>query len=280
MTAILVRLSKSAAWESYHRVRDGEHALASAQVTQKAARAPNSLLLPEEEGRVIAWIDERQRQGDCPSPREVRDFAGDLFERRTHRERTFTRDWSRGFRKRQSEGLLVSVGAAKEAQRTKVTRGFVLAYFAELGNVLPACLTPNQIMNLDEIGLPVRPMKGKTRKLVSLKSCAVRPTFHEEKGVSHVSLVATVTPGGQTLTPLMLTTTDLQFTSGELAILRRTFAAYRAAHGYMTAASMMFYLNHIADPYVMFLRVTRQDLPLMVYLVMDNHRTHNTPDVL
>jgi hypothetical protein len=161
---------------------------ASAQVIQRAARAPNSLLLPEEEEHVITWIGERQ--GDCPSPREVRDFAGDLFERRTYHERTFTREWWRGFRKRQSEELLVSVGAAKEAQKTEVTRGSMVAYFAELGNILLACVTPDQIMNMGETGLSVRPMKGKTRKLVSLRSCAVRPTFHEQKDLSHVSMVA------------------------------------------------------------------------------------------
>jgi hypothetical protein len=135
MIAILLRMSKSAVWEGYHRVKDREHALASAQVIQKVARVPNLLLLPEEEKHVIAWIGERQ--GHRPSPREVHDFAGGLFERRTHHERTFTQDWWRGFGKRQSEELLVSVGAAKEAQRTEVTRGSVLAYFAELGMFCP-----------------------------------------------------------------------------------------------------------------------------------------------
>jgi hypothetical protein len=33
---------------------------------------------------------------------------------------------------------------------------------------------------------------------------------------------------------------------------------------------MMFYLNHIVAPYVMFPRVTRQDRALVVHLVMDN----------
>jgi hypothetical protein len=113
-------------------------------------------------------------------------------------------------------------------------------------------------------------MKSKTRKLVFLESCVERVIFHQEKDVSHVSLVATFTLGSQALTPLMLTTTDIPFKSEELAILRRTFAAYRTARGSMTAASMMFYLNHIVAPYVIFLRVTRQDPALMVYVVMDN----------
>jgi hypothetical protein len=67
----------------------------------------------------------------------------------------------------------------------------------------------------------------------------------------------------------MLTLTDLPFKSEELAILRRTFAAYRtSSRSYMTAASMMVHLNHVVAPYVMFLRVARQD-PAMVFLVMD-----------
>jgi hypothetical protein len=95
-----------------------------------------------------------------------------------------------------------------------------------------------------------------------------------------VPLVATITLGGQAPTPLMLTITDLPFKSEELTILRRIFAADRITRGCRTAASMMFYLNHIVAPYVMFRRVTRQYPALMVYLVMDNHGTHNTPDVL
>jgi hypothetical protein len=46
------------------------------------------------------------------------------------------------------------------------------------------------------------------------------------------------------------------------------FTRYSLSH--RTAASVMFYLNHIVAPYVMFLRVARQDPALMVYLVMDN----------
>jgi hypothetical protein len=94
--------------------------------------------------------------------------------------------------------------------------------------------------------------------------------FTKKKDVSHVSLVATVALGGQTLTPLMLTTTDLPFKSEKLAILHRTFGADRTACGCMTAASMMFCLIHIVAPYVIFLRVTRQEPALMAYLVMDN----------
>jgi hypothetical protein len=48
----------------------------------------------------------------------------------------------------------------------------------------------------------------------------------------------------------------------------------------MTAASLNFYLGTIVVPYVRFLRITRQDPGLMIYLAMDNHGTHNTAVIL
>jgi hypothetical protein len=92
---------------------------------------------------------------DCPSPREVRDFAGDLFERRTRQELVG------GFRKRKSEELPVSVGAVKENQRSEATSASVLACFGELKDILPTWVTSNQILKIDETGLSVHPMKGK-----------------------------------------------------------------------------------------------------------------------
>jgi hypothetical protein len=71
---------------------------------------------------------------------------------------------------------------------------------------------------MDETGLSVRSMKGRKRKLVSLKSCTVPPTFHEKQDVSHVSLVARVTLGGQSLVQLILTTCDVTCKSEELML--------------------------------------------------------------
>jgi hypothetical protein len=67
------------------------------------------------------------------------------------------------------------------------------------------------------------------------------------------------------------------FKSQNLAVLRRTFAAYRITRNYMTAASVMFDLKTSVAPFVGFLRLTRQDSALMICLVMDNHGMQNTP---
>jgi hypothetical protein len=94
------------------------------------------------------------------------------------------------FRHGNREELSVSVGAVEGAKRSEVSSDSVLANCDELRKPLPAYGTSNLILNIDETGLSVRSMKGKTRKLVFVKRCTVRPTFHEEKYVAHVSLVA------------------------------------------------------------------------------------------
>jgi hypothetical protein len=96
----------------------------------------------------------------------VRDFVSDLFERRIHQERTFRRDWWRGFRKHKTEGLLVSVGAAREIPRTEMTSISVLAQFNELKDALPTCMTPNQILTMNATGLSMYSMKGKKQMIV------------------------------------------------------------------------------------------------------------------
>jgi hypothetical protein len=136
----------------------------------------------------------------------------------------------------------------------------------------------HEILNIDETGLSVRPLKGQKRKIVFLKTCCIIPSFREEKDVSHVSLVATVTLGGQPLTPLWLRTFNILFKSEELVNLRQTFVTYRTLRGYITKQSMDFYLNIAVAPYMTFLRLTNGDPGRMVYLGMDNHGTHSTSE--
>jgi hypothetical protein len=85
------------------------------------------------------------------------------------------------------------------------------------------------------------------------------PTFHEENRASHVSFVATVTLGGKSLIPLILTTRNFIFKSEDLTVLLRTFRTYLTPRGYITMAGMIFCLKTMVTPYVVLLRVTRQD---------------------
>jgi hypothetical protein len=153
--ADLFRIPKATAWEIYRRFEHAEHEDSLSKSDTIPSRPPNSLLLPEEERRVIAWIEDFQRQGNCSSPREVCGLGAVLFQVRTCQERFFSRDWWRGFRRRHEEEFAVNTAAAKEAQHAAVTSKSVLDYFDKLKEVLPNGVSPTQILNMDETGLSV-----------------------------------------------------------------------------------------------------------------------------
>jgi hypothetical protein len=89
----LFRIPKTTAWEIYMHFEHAEHEDSLSKYGTTASRPPNSVLLPEEERRAIVWIGSFRRQGNCLSPREVRDFDVVLFEVRTGQEGFFSRDW-------------------------------------------------------------------------------------------------------------------------------------------------------------------------------------------
>jgi hypothetical protein len=206
MIADLFRIPKTTAWEIHGRFEHAEHEASLSKFGTIPSRPPDSLRLPEEDRRVIAWIGDCQRQGNCPSPCEVCDFGPVLFQVRTGQERFSSRDWRRGFCRQHEEEFAVNTATAKQAQHAAVTSKSVLDYFDKLKEVLLHCLIPAQILNMDETGLSVDPLKGKKQKFAFLKTCCVTPSFHEERSVNHVSLAATVTLDGQALTLLLPTT--------------------------------------------------------------------------
>jgi hypothetical protein len=102
MIADLFQVPKTTAWKIGERFERSENALPLSKSDAKPSPPPNSLLLPEEERRMMAWIGDRQRQGNCPSPR---DFSSILHQARTDQERFFSRDWWRGLGRQHQEEL-------------------------------------------------------------------------------------------------------------------------------------------------------------------------------
>jgi hypothetical protein len=133
---------------------------------QRRTRSRIRCFCVKKKRRVIAWMRDCQRQANCPSPREVRDFGSIVYQRRPGHERFSSRDWRRGFRRRHQEELVVDRVAAKEPQRATVTAQAVVHDFDKLREVLPNCLSPNQVLNMEKTGLSVGRLKGKRRKVV------------------------------------------------------------------------------------------------------------------
>jgi hypothetical protein len=169
---------------------------------------------------------------------------------------------------------------AQEPARTAVQSEHVAEYFSTVFAALSRCVTPRQILNMDESGVTARPFKGRKRKVVFLKHCPISPKFLDIRDVSHVSVVGTISLGLTSLPPLFLTTSNVAFKSHELLRLRDEFFFFRTEKGYMTTEAMKFYVNSILAPYVQSLRDQFSDQTLNVYLVADNHGTHTNREIL
>jgi hypothetical protein len=116
------------AWEIHKCFEHAEHEGSLLKSDSAPFRPPNSLLLPEEEKRVIAWIGDYQQQGNCPCPRKVRDFGAVRFQVKTRQGRFFTRDWMRGVRRRPEDELTGNTTTAKKPQSARVPSKSALNY--------------------------------------------------------------------------------------------------------------------------------------------------------
>jgi hypothetical protein len=278
--ATLFKLSCSAVWRAIRKREKAsdDHQLADVEHLRKPA--PNMTVMPSEEQMLLTWIESRQRNGDCPFPREIRDEAEIVLKTRTGEERHFDRHWWRSFKHRQASRIGLVICTAQEPARTAVRSEAVNQYFAALVQVLPSCMTPLQILNLDESGATARPLKGKQKKVVFLTDCPVPLRFRDARDVSDVSVVATISPGLHSLAPLLLMTSEVTFKSRELRRLQDQFLVFRTPKGDMTIEAMHFYVDSVLAAHVQFIRNRFSDQSLKVYLMADNHGTHTNPALL
>jgi hypothetical protein len=92
-------------------------------------------------------------------------------------------------------------------------------------------------------------------------------------------MVGTISLLCETLRPMLLTVCGVPLKDNELRLLGETFATVRTVKGYMTIAAMKTYVTTCLAPDCHGLREKFQE-NLPVFLIMDNHSTHNHPDVL
>jgi hypothetical protein len=278
--AILFKLSTSAVFRAIRKREKVNEDLQSSEAHPPQKPGPNMALTPTEEQTLIAWIEARQRNGDCPSPREVRDQASHFFKIRNKEERPLGRHWWRCFKLRHGGRIGLVPCTSQEPARNAVNSSAVNDYFAKVLDAISHCVSPFQILNMDESGVSARPFKGKQKKVVFVTDCPVAPRFQDIRDVSHVSIVGTISLGLKSLPPLLLTTSEVAFKNRELLLLHDDFFVFRTARGYMTIDGMLFYINSIMAPYVQSLRDRFLNQQLKVYLIADNHGTHTNPEVL
>ena len=256
-----------------------EETLCGGKVLLLEKRKGPSLLREDEEKTLIEWIGELQVQGNCPTPRLVREEAAKIYERRTGDYHDFDRSWWKRF-KNKHEDVFTTWVHAMESHRVDVLQADVEKYFADVMAALMKLRSPRQLVNLDEVGLCQRPDKGRRRRVVALKSVHREPTFREEEDGSHVTFTAAVNLAGEALKPHFLGTTELKFREHDLWLLSDGFSYERTAKGRQTLATFTNYARTILAEYVRSVRNEIGDDTAKVYLIMDNATVHNIEDVL
>jgi hypothetical protein len=91
--------------------------------------------------------------------------------------------------------------AIKPARSTLMCEDFACCA-RDVTDALSKCVSPKQILNMDESGVTAGPFKGKKRKVVPLTSCQTAPRFQDARDVTHVSVVAIVLLGLNSRRPL------------------------------------------------------------------------------
>jgi hypothetical protein len=107
----------------------------------------------------------------------------------------------------------------------------------------------------------------------------VKPAFRERGDPNHVSLVATISFSGETLTPMILTAAEPNFQDPKMAELASDMRVCKTEKGYQTHESMAVYLRDILTPYCLRIRTDMNDPTLPIFLIMDNCGSHKK-DVL
>ena len=256
-----------------------EEAVCGSKLVLVEKRKGPSLIREEEEKRLIQWIGEMQVQGNCPTPRQVRDEAAKIYESRTGEFHEFDRSWWKRFKMKHDEVFTTWVHAI-EGHRVEVLQSDVAKYFSNVMSALMTLKMPKQLVNLNEVGLCQRPDKGRRRRVVALKSVQREPSFREEEDGTHVTFTAAVNLAGQPLRPHFLGTAALKFRERDLWLLSDSFSYERTAKGRQTLASFTNYAHTILAPYVESVRKEIGDDTAKVYLIMDNATVHNIETVL
>ena len=239
----------------------------------------SSLLTKNEEKELIEWINHRQEIGDCPTSKEVRQHAEKIQFSRTNQEKAFSRNWWKNFKTRHNDIVSTNILHPIEEARQNVSAESALKYVGNLMKAIQGVKSPKQILNLDETGFPSKPNKSKPKRCVVIRNHKKAPTFREMADANHVSMAAAINLAGESLIPMMITTTNVKLNDG-LEDLENDFVWVKTKKGYMTEKAMLFWVQNVLSPYATQLRSELNDINAKIVLIMDNFGCHSCDSVL
>ena len=282
MIAMILNTSKPTL-SRYLTAKTRTEAPGQTQPSTPKKHGPNSALTIEQEEAVLAWISDRQKQQDCPTPHEVREYGARLKCEANGMPpvegQHLSRDWWHKFKIRHKDTIGVKIATSREQARTRLTEGVVRNYFAQLSPILSNLKSLKQILNMDETGFHSRIDRDRRRKCVYNKKCDTHVTFCQETASTTLSMMVTIAADGQVLRPMFICKEEVKFNSDELKSIKDFLSISRSAKGYATEKNMLEWIDTILVPYVRQVTERLPDTSDKVYLIMDNCGIHNSASV-
>ena len=249
----------------------------------KMRYGPNSALTINEENEVLDWILARQKEQNCPTPLEVREFAASLKNTRegapSNGKDHLSRDWWHKFKIRHKEVIGVKVAVSREQARTRCTESDVREYFTKMASIIAKVKTLKQIINMDETGFHSRIDRDRRRKCVYNKQCETHITFCQETASTTLSMMVAIAADAQVLRPMFVCREDIKFRSTELKSIKDFLSVSKSPKGYATEHNMMEWIDVVLVPYIDQVVKMLPDESDKVYLIMDNCGIHNSANV-
>ena len=216
--------------------------------------------------------------GNCFSPRQAREWLEEYIKEQG-REVILDKCWWHRFKRKHFEEMTVMKINSLEASRAQVTKDDISSHFQKLHEKLQRCHYPQQVVNMDESGFVQRPNKNTTRNCICIKRCPVTPSFIDENDSCHISIVAAVTLNGQSLTPLLISTTEKPPSEVINSPLGNQFHWFKTKKGYLTEEAMLYWINNIYLPYIKYAKQLIRDEDAVPLLIMDGLKAHQTVKV-
>ncbi|OHT08675.1 hypothetical protein TRFO_22767 [Tritrichomonas foetus] len=245
-------------------------ALSNSTVTKAPRR---NLLLQEEEMEIINTIRQKQRQNDCLTGKDIRDIAADIYKRRTHEDRSFSRDWLSDFRQRYSEVIIRVKCESLDESRSNLSIEAVESYISTIEEVMKSPPHPLLLLNFDETGFGRRPDKGKRKYVYTHKECNIKPFWREISDIHHVSMVVCISAACTHLKPLLLSTRKTIDPDLVNSFFFRWGNYFQTNKGYMTTESMLYWIENILKPYITAVR-SQIGLNQPCYIIADGCTSH------
>ena len=241
-----------------------------------AGRPPN--VNEKDEKALLEHIELQQCMGDCLCPRQARDWL-ETYIKEQGRDVTLDKRWWYRFKRKYQEEMSVTKIRSLESSRAQVSKVDIDDHFQKLDEKLRKSHYPQLIVNMDESGFIQRPNKNTTRNCICIKKCPVAPSFLDESDSNHISIVVGVTLSGQTLTPLLVSTTEKPPQEVINSPLGNKFHWFKTKRGYLNEEGMLFWLNNIYIPYINYMKSLIDDENAQPLLIFDGLKAHLTVKV-